>query len=376
MLMLNGYSGTLFNTREDGCFELCETMANMAICDSEKEILKPLIEVGSIVANLNKFTDERNCSSVYYNAIKASVENCLKDYRNTLINLEEKILEGPNGIIGMMAIHASLLPYQLLLNRLKAFVDSIKLQKLNCLLIDTVKHHETHCGIPKAIAAFNTIYEDVIQVLFKQLVSWMIFGKLLDPFNEFFIYQDDSNQYVIDGEKIPNCISIPLAQQVLFVGESVVSLSEAQDLSEEDWEFMEKIQEIPCRNIQQLIRVCQDRMGKRLWNLVTQNNRLARCLTFIRNIFLMKKGDVFKQYLKDTENILDSTYSTVQLSISQTIAHERLISSLKKYLPEEESEINRLSVRLDPERRGQGWDRLLLDYKYSINCYFETEILI
>ncbi|EFX83173.1 hypothetical protein DAPPUDRAFT_302112 [Daphnia pulex] len=362
LFMLSGQPGALFVKKDNGQFEMCSAIADVGLCQSEKEIIKPLLKIGSNVAFLNEFAEDRKMNSLYLEVIKQSIAKCVTEFQEELLVIEVEILEG-SSMLGVTGIHSKIMPHTLLLEYLKELVDAIKLQEPNCLLMDTIQHYRDHCGVSKIIATFQQIYNVCLKVLHKQLVSWLLFGKLLDPYNEFFIHLDGSKNFVINGEKIPNCLSVSLAQQVLFVGESVVALSEAQDLSEEDWEFMGKLRKIPFENIVEIIRQCRDQMARRLWNLVTEKDRLNRSLNMILNTFLMKKGDIFAYFIHQTESILDGQFTPVQLVASQFALQQRLMNSLKKYLEEEEAEIERLSVNIMPDVQGQGWERVFLEYK-------------
>lgn len=362
LFMLSGQPGALFVMKDNEQFEMCSGIADVGLCQSEKEIIKPLLKIGSHVAFLGKFSEARTTNSLYLDVIQQSISKYVTEFQEELMEIEIAILEG-SSILGITGVHSRIMPYTLQLEYLKEMVDAIKLQKGNCLLIDTIQHYRDHCGVSRIIATFQEIYNACIKVLHKQLVSWMLFGKLLDPYNEFFIQIDDSKCFIINGEMIPSCLTVSLAQQVLFVGESVVALTEAQDLSEEDWEFMGKLQKIPYENVVEMIQQCRDQMAKRLWNLVTENDRLNRSLNMILNTFLMKKGDIFAYFIRQTEHIFDGQFTSVQLAPNQFALQQRLMNSLKKYLDEEETEIERLSMNITPNVPGQGWDRVFLEYK-------------
>lgn len=362
LFMLSGQPGALFVLTDNGQFEMCSGIADVGLCQSEKEIIKPLLKIGSNVAFLSNFAEEKKSDSLYLDVVQQSISKYVTEFQEELVEIEIAILGGSE-ILGITGIHSRIMPFTLQLEYLKELVDAIKLQKGNCLLIDTIQHYRDHCGVSRIIATFQEIYNTCLKVLHKQLVSWMLFGKLLDPYNEFFIQVDDSKRFVITGEMIPSCLTVSLAQQVLFVGESVVALTEAQDLSEEDWEFMGKLQKIPFENVVEIIQQCRDQMAKRLWNLVTEKNRLNRSLNMILNTFLMKKGDIFAYFIRQTENIFDGQFSSAQLASNQFALQQRLMNSLKKYLDEDETEIERLSMNITPDTPGQGWDRVFLDYK-------------
>lgn len=74
---------------------------------------------------------------------------------------------------------------------------------------------------------------------------------------------------MIVGERIPGCLNATLAQQALFVGESILSLRLVQDLSEEDWAFMSELQATVAEGqVAELIARCRQHMAEKLWNQV------------------------------------------------------------------------------------------------------------
>ena len=90
IFMLSGQSGALFIVNIDDQFEICGGMFS----PSEKETLKPSMKIGSNVASLIAFIDDRKTKSLYLEAIKKSVAQCLCEYQETLMEVEEAILEG------------------------------------------------------------------------------------------------------------------------------------------------------------------------------------------------------------------------------------------------------------------------------------------
>ena len=185
LFMLNGYAGSIFTCKnsQEGPFEICAGLTSLT--PAEKEVLKPLLKIGSNVRFLSKFSKDSSAKSFYLGSIKSSISTCLDHYESTLIRIEEDILEGST-LLGLTGIHVRVMPFSLLLEYLKQFVEVVKLQQSpDCLLIDVVEHHRDHCGVEDVIEAFRQIHSDCLTVLHKQLVSWLLFGKLLDPFKYF-----------------------------------------------------------------------------------------------------------------------------------------------------------------------------------------------
>ena len=80
----------------------------------------------------------------------------------------------------------------------------------------------------------------------------------------------------------------------------------------------------------------------------------------IRNTYLMKKGDVFAYFIRQSKATLDHVAQQGQQQIS---LQQKLMSCLKKYsLIQDEEEMDRLTVSLDGAS-ASGWDRISLQYK-------------
>ena len=356
--MLNGQAGAVFVLKDDR-FELCAGIAGLS--PSEKECLKPLMKMGFNFVTLMKYVEDKKPDSFYLSVLKKSIAKSILNYQQTLVEMEDSVLDG--ALLGTAGVQSKVLSYTFLLEYLKEFVEVIKLQQHNCTIIDTVKQFRDCCGVLHVISVFQTIYDDCLRVLSKQLISWLLFGKLLDPHDEFFIVRDTDKHFVVLGERIPSCLTVDLVQQALFVGESVVSLSESQDLSEEDWVFIEKLQKIAFDDISGIILSCRDNMAQKLWKQVTDKGRLSRTLNMLNNTFLMKKGDVFAHFILHASIILDGEVIPTQLSSTQSALQQKLMNSFKRYSIDDEQEMERVSVKLDSHGQGQGWQRVSLEYR-------------
>jgi hypothetical protein len=57
--MLSGRPGALFVMKDNGQFDMCSGIADVGLCQSEIEMIKPLLKIGSNVAFLNEFAEDR-----------------------------------------------------------------------------------------------------------------------------------------------------------------------------------------------------------------------------------------------------------------------------------------------------------------------------
>lgn len=92
----------------------------------------------------------------------------------------------------------------------------------------------------------NGIYSSILkccyQVLYQQLNSWMLYGQILDNFEEFFIQRIDENKshqgveynwessFTLNVSMIPlHIISVQAAERILFIGKAVKVLKGQQE---------------------------------------------------------------------------------------------------------------------------------------------------
>ena len=107
LFMLSGQPGALFVLKDNGQFEMCSGIADVGLCQSEKEIIKPLLKIGSNVAFLNEFAENRKVRSLYLEVIKQSIAQCVTEFQEELLVIEVEILEG-SSILGVTGIHSKM----------------------------------------------------------------------------------------------------------------------------------------------------------------------------------------------------------------------------------------------------------------------------
>lgn len=97
-------------------------------------------------------------------------------------------------------------------------------------------YHQSKSGHPDIQYIFRVLHHDCCKVLFKQLTSWMFYGKLM-PECQFFVNMDQSaapestrtkveweTLYTLDHRLIPDYISLDVCKDILFAGKAIVTL--------------------------------------------------------------------------------------------------------------------------------------------------------
>jgi gamma-tubulin complex component 4 len=82
-------------------------------------------------------------------------------------------------------------------------------------------------------AAYTTLFRECYKVLYNQLAGWILYGKLLDSYNEFFIHKIESmgckdiekdwdSMFTLELSMLPSSIiNKQTAEKVLFIGKSI-----------------------------------------------------------------------------------------------------------------------------------------------------------
>ena len=92
----------------------------------------------------------------------------------------------------MSLLHHTLLPHRPLLRRLVHLVADIQAEDApkGCMLLDLV-YKAASTGVQGAGEALEEVLAVGHQVLYRQLLAWLLQGHLYDPHNEFFIVPEE-----------------------------------------------------------------------------------------------------------------------------------------------------------------------------------------
>ncbi|XP_074268390.1 gamma-tubulin complex component 4-like [Silene latifolia] len=234
---------------------------------SDRDVIERIVKLGFYYRELDRFaTKSRNLSwirsgsgddvnkfpesrSVYRRAIANGVVEVLSVYRSAVLQIEQKLLADHLPILGTVTQGLNkffvLLPplYELILEVER---DDIRGGKLLDLL-----HKRCHCGVPELQNCLQRLLWHGHQVMYNQLASWMVYGILQDPHDEFFIRsQDDSKAekdlpdsdmhrkmtrlklgdsslvnwhlgFHISLDMLPEYIHMRVAESILFAGKAI-----------------------------------------------------------------------------------------------------------------------------------------------------------
>jgi gamma-tubulin complex component 4 len=348
----------------------------------EKELLQCILEIASDYHKIVAFCDKiRNTkhdestikvvneavvephispSGLYIQAFANGVLEVLKDYTNEIIRLEESFLQNPQ--LPLIFVFSSLEKYKILFNMLKSVIEVLQKDNLSgCLLMGRL-HKYIYCGVETIANAAEKITQSLNSIFYRHLCNWIIYGDLVDIYNEFFIcdgrcpdedflYPEQieenslSSSWTIDRVKnrirrpppvrkfyinwsmVPMFINEDIAERILFMGRIVwivrndpkkVSQDQYQtkyrrDIWEgKDIEYYKKVQALEKQvfnqvEFQHAIEECRIKLTKYLWSVMVEEGNLKEHLQLIRDYYALGRGELFHQFIAVAENHLKGT---------------------------------------------------------------------
>lgn len=280
---------------------------------TERECLNRLGHLGWIYSQINNFINSVKETRSFVNgtktaittphgayvlALASSIETTLDEYRQTILNMENRILNKEEEA-GANVVPLSLLTANL--SKWESLLPSI--WKLLLILLESPSEHhgcklfnllmdQARTGLSDYRCEIEKMMVQVHNVLYRQLTAWMVYGQLSDPEDEFFIvpYTATSKSkeisvitatasstagwnrlYVIDYERIPLHLSHGVVESILFIGKSIATVKEMNKLSMSVTKREEHATSLNSNNNQK-INIPDDMTKKHLRLLLTLHN--------------------------------------------------------------------------------------------------------
>ncbi|KAI9353762.1 Spc98 family-domain-containing protein [Obelidium mucronatum] len=185
-------------------------------------------------------------------------------------------------------------------------------------------------------------------VLGRQLVSWMVYGKLIDPHLEFFIGKREKDESVnrwnaefeLIDTMLPSYIPAAVGEDVLFVGKAVAAIRESKTrkesvvdslissstaelsmLANHKEEFRPLELHIAIKRIKKLIE-------KVLWEVVVVEENLMDHLEIFRNYHLLGRGEFFVSFIDECDKLCLEAASRLSLVTEHDLA--QLVSKVSQ----------------------------------------------
>ncbi|XP_077989144.1 gamma-tubulin complex component 4-like [Glandiceps talaboti] len=304
--------------------------------------------------------NKRLKDGIYLRGLCSGLNSVLEPYRQDLLDVEQEILRDPH--ISLAHIQVRLEEYQSLFPALATIIDQILYHKVHGCHILEILHRNAACGLPSLKQALERILFTCHGILYKQLAAWMLHGRLLDQYCEFFVQQSVSNTlikpkqeeddmdlgiggvtgkqlreamklaeedftsskqefqtFALRAQMLPSYIPTRLAEKILFIGESVQVFENKQGnllrytgsiLQDREEEFASELimlQRQPTFCLMSFeavidkIRAC---VAEHLWKLVVEESDLLGNLRILKDFYLLSRGELFLAFIDQAKGLL------------------------------------------------------------------------
>lgn len=166
----------------------------------------------------------------YRRALGVGVEAMLDEYRGALVATEEAMLE--DRTLPLTFIRAAVRPYADVFPALVDVVREVQREQLKGgKILDCLDKH-SQVGKPSVQKAIHRLMFHVLQVMYNQLMGWIVHGMLIDARGEFFIKPSD--RFAGQGEPLPvSMIPVAMTRDSQFDGSvERVSSSDGDHIAE------------------------------------------------------------------------------------------------------------------------------------------------
>ena len=440
-----GHPGSIFK-ESFGKLEVLSALPQLS--PNEKNALDHLLILGTKYMHFNKFLTlhlsplsesalngnelKQGC---YLNAFCLGLDGVLFDYRDCILQLEKDVVADP--FLSLLYIQQNTEKYHVVFDALIEVMKCITTRKSHGCQILSILHKFSCSGNPYVKEALLKIMSRCHIVLFKQLSSWILYGLLIDQYNEFFItcsvsatnssrsstdrssvssFENCTENFDVELSRLPSYIPLRIARMIRFIGSSLRlfecnkkwSMSDsskistgsnivppdfkaAEILQNNEEEYLRDLKQL--QNAQELVvekfEVCIEKVrsavAKKLWKLCVEEGKLISHLNILKDFLLLGRGELFLVFIDEANSILKTPPSRV----TEHDVQQLFLKSAAKVHIEDDLPLQHfhLTIQQDPNAGlrsfvsfssvDDGWSRLGMTFrvKWPLQTIFTPSVM-
>ena len=419
---LSGNSGSFFK-ESFGKLEVACGLSH--ISPNEETALNHLLVLGSNYMLFQKFIDTYSSllpnvpsnfddlkQGCYLKAFCLGLDNVLSSYRKSLLKIEKEIIADPN--LSLLYVQQETENYHSLFAALVDVITTLKARKSHGCQILSILHRSSSSGNPLVREAMLNIMSNCHIVMYKQLLSWLLYGLLIDRYNEFFITKISSDsldktsnnlpsisqaRHIDDFEvklvNLPSYIPNRIARVICFIGSSL-QLFQCEDstqnnsadpdyklkgiLQQAEKEFIKELQALQQAKefVLEDFEMCIDKIrrvvAKELWKLCVEQGQLVSYFNMVKDFFLLGRGELFLVFIDEANSLLRNPPSRVtQHDVQQIFLRSAAKIQIEDELPFQLFHLTIRATSAEPDSSlfaniysvDDGWSRLGMSFKVN-----------
>lgn len=349
----------------------------------ERKLLQMIVDIAmdyhkinyfrSVVHKTSEDDEQIYCKmpkGLYISAFCNGIHRVLEGYRKEIIQLERTFLHNPE--LSLTFILSSVEKYRHLFQTLLSMIQMIQEDNVHgCLLIGKL-HKFGYCEVNQITIAVELLIKAINQIFYRHLCNWIIYGDLIDTYEEFFIFDEKTpdelflypeqllqlkeslmensktllqfknskvrrppyvRNFSINWKMVPAFINQETAESILFMGRIVwivrndpkkfadgnYQIKCKRDMEGRDTEYHKIFQDLEVHifnniKFQKIMDRCRNNLTKYLWSVMLNEGNLIQHIHLIREYFCLGRGELFQQFITITEAHLEdsSSKSTIQ----------------------------------------------------------------
>jgi len=378
IVSLLGHTGDVIVNTGKGGFAVAEDIPFLA--RSDKTLINKIVKVGYQYSFIHGFaesvtefddfnsrqhvttstpTDGRTPTSnlgVYIRALGVSLASTLADYRNVIMQEERAFMADRTRPLAQL-MH-SLRKYELLFPALCATITQIESGGIRGAALCNCLYRASITGFPEVKECFEKLLFSLHQVMYNQILAWILHGTLVDQHGEFFIAQsqltissdldarqllhqrigsgqsghlgrqfgkqtsgrdalrhefDWRSRYHINYDMLPNTyIPVGVAETLLFIGKAVQVLKEAAPhvVAADEGHVAAVITALRSRPtfnlfiLQKALETIRQVVSHHMWDVVVVKGDLLGHLRALRDYALLAKGNFYSNFIQESHDLM------------------------------------------------------------------------
>lgn len=422
------------------------------ICDIAKSHRKiqRFIESAGFHGRKSQTDSGLKCYGLYAQALTEGFTEVLQSYKQTLVEVEGLVIS--NHKYTLSFVYSYVVKFRGLFNTFNKIITTITERRLVGCQILSLIHQYILNGNEMVHEAIVGIFSCVNKVFVSQLCTWLLYGELKDPYQEFFIFRNEKDEpsetflsspstntcekslvstlqdttldcgYHLSSNMIPYFMPLSLAQEILFIGKTVILFSfdpkkvkRSQSFAtrailplqkcgvdsrrftiweEKEAEFHDKLQALKSpevfevANLRGVIREIKECVTKHLWIVAVEEAHLIHELQLMKDFYLLGRGELFLELLRLSSHMLDKPTSRTS---SRDMNHAFQLAARAVFLSNS-ADIEKFNFELpyvkpnvsvnssledDSSTVADGWSTIILkyDFKWPLHLLFTAEVL-
>ncbi|XP_057669107.1 gamma-tubulin complex component 4 [Diorhabda carinulata] len=387
-------------------------------------IKRKLNQTANFEANSAQLNEKSTQCGFYLTAFCAGVHKTLDGYRKNIVALEQMFLDNPQ--LSLTFILSNVEKYRTLFQALMSMIHIIQNDNVHgCLLIGRL-HKYVSCGVDQVAAAADEIIKSMNSVFYRHLCNWIIYGDLVDTFEEFFIRDGKSpdenflypeqmvelslessaslniqkrrirrppvvRKFFINWDMVPIFISEDMAESILFMGRIVwIIRNDPRKSGDENYqikniwggqdiEYYNKVQMLENQlfnntEFQKTMEECRVKLTKYLWSIMLDEGNLVEHLHLIRDYYALGRGELFQQFIRVAEDHLKDTTSDL---VVQNLNFIFLETARKIYGDNDKTYLKFELTSNSDITRTNPWSRLQMNFEidWPLHIVFHPKVM-